>query len=312
MAYAMLDDMLWANPTIMGLTDGAQALLIRATSYCANQLLDGFVPQSAGKLIGLSKRYSDELVAKGVWEWHPAASPLQRHCGAAAGWLQLDWQKWMRSRGEVLQKRDQQKQRVGRFRNALHSGSEAAGNAAPIPKTNSNTKEDSYESSGELVTVPLSRNVTGSTNAHDSFVRSFAQTDLVWDAMSAAYEKVRAAKLSSSARRGSQFVNWSSAVLEAAQQNAAASGGLPEFTVESVLRVTFRAFYAGMAGDEWPAKNGFPLKLLAERFGDYFVKGRFAWETEQDWSLKQVKHEQSTGNKSFSTAQSSLSSGGRR
>lgn len=164
--------------------------------------------------------------------------------------------------------------------------------------------------SASLAIAP--QRVASQAAPNDRFASSFGADEVVWEAMKAAYEKVRGAKLTTSTKRGPQFRNHAAALFEAASENTAASDGVPESTVESVLRVTFRAFYAANATDEWMVQRAFPLSKLSESFAEYFRKGRFEWETDPDWSLKQAKPEQPTGSSSFSTAQSSLASGGRR
>lgn len=103
MSWVKQSDTLWRDYEFNQLTDGAQALWHRANSYIADNLTDGLVPESALKQLNTRKRYVDELVTAGRWVWQPAG-----------GWLAVGWQEIIRSKAEVLAKRDEQKQRDSR------------------------------------------------------------------------------------------------------------------------------------------------------------------------------------------------------
>jgi hypothetical protein len=103
MAWVKQSDTLWRDYEFNKLTDGAQALWHRANSYIADNLTDGLVPESAIKQLNTRKRYVDELVTSGRWVWQPAG-----------GWLAVGWQEIIRSKADVLAKREEQKQRDSR------------------------------------------------------------------------------------------------------------------------------------------------------------------------------------------------------
>lgn len=118
MSWVHLSDSTWRDVELANLPAAAFALHIRALTWTADQLTDGVIPEEAIKLFNTRKRCIDELLEAGVWR------------RTSGGYLAVKWQTSVKSRGEVLAYREQQKQRVRVHRNA---GSNAGSNAAPDP-----------------------------------------------------------------------------------------------------------------------------------------------------------------------------------
>lgn len=118
MPWFKVDDGYWHDAQMMALSDGAQALWLRAGTYSAQKLLDGFVPDEALRLLRVRKRYIEELERAAVWR------------RSAGGWLAVRWQENIRSRSDIEADRDKTKQRVRSHRNAV---TPPVTNAAPVP-----------------------------------------------------------------------------------------------------------------------------------------------------------------------------------
>ena len=73
MTWLRQSDTLWRDFEFTKLTDGAQALWHRANSWIADQLSDGFIPESAIKGLNTRKRYVQELQQAGYWVWQCAS-----------------------------------------------------------------------------------------------------------------------------------------------------------------------------------------------------------------------------------------------
>lgn len=119
MSWAKLSDDLWSDARFTAMSDGAQALWMRAQSYLAEKLTDGFLPADALRHLQTRKRYVDELCASGYWEELPATHELALKWRSAGGWLAVGWQETIRSRVAVEADRLKTKQRVSRHRNAV-------------------------------------------------------------------------------------------------------------------------------------------------------------------------------------------------
>lgn len=130
MSWVKQSDKLWSDPKFTRLTDGAQALRTRADSYIADHLLDGIIPDSALKLLGARTRYVQELERTGYWVRVEPGSALAPDWLESGSWLASDWPERIRSKAEVLAKRNETLQRVRRFRNGVTN---AACNASPDP-----------------------------------------------------------------------------------------------------------------------------------------------------------------------------------
>ena len=100
MTYFRLDVDFCEHPKIMGLTDGAFRLHVRAMGYAKRLLTDGRIPVAFP-----AKRVTiEELVAADLWE------------EVQGGWVIHDWLEWNESRDEVEVKRAAAKDRMARVR----------------------------------------------------------------------------------------------------------------------------------------------------------------------------------------------------
>lgn len=118
MTWVRVDDSFWSDPLFSKLTDGAQALWLRANTYIGQHLTDGFIPDDAMQFLRVRKRYVDELVSSGIW---------QRVSGGA---LAVRWRENIRPRDAVLAQRLSTKTRVQKLRNGVTN---AARNTTPVP-----------------------------------------------------------------------------------------------------------------------------------------------------------------------------------
>lgn len=67
MPWFKIDDGFWSHPKTLQLSDGAQALWVRAGSWCVTHLTDGVIPPYALTVLGAKRRFVDELVAVSLW-----------------------------------------------------------------------------------------------------------------------------------------------------------------------------------------------------------------------------------------------------
>lgn len=62
-----IDDGFWSHPKTLQLSDGAQALWMRAGSWSMHHLTDGFIPDFALPILSAKPRYVNELRAVSLW-----------------------------------------------------------------------------------------------------------------------------------------------------------------------------------------------------------------------------------------------------
>jgi hypothetical protein len=84
-----IDDGFWSHPKTLQLSDGAQALWMRAGSWSMHQLTDGFIPNFALPILSAKPRYVDEL--RTVSLWFSVEDGNQFH----------DWMKYQPTREQV-------------------------------------------------------------------------------------------------------------------------------------------------------------------------------------------------------------------
>lgn len=94
MPWFKIDDGFWSHPKTLQLSDGAQALWVRAGSWCMAHLTDGVIPPFALPVLGAKRRYIDELVAVSLWIHDEGAYRFH------------DWQKYQPTREQVEADRD--------------------------------------------------------------------------------------------------------------------------------------------------------------------------------------------------------------
>jgi hypothetical protein len=100
-----VDDSFHSHPKLWDAPDCAIALWVRAGSWCAHYLTDGFVPE---RMVPYWTRNPEEavkeLVARGIWE------------AAEGGYQFHDWEDWNPSRENVLARRQYEAERKRRYR----------------------------------------------------------------------------------------------------------------------------------------------------------------------------------------------------
>lgn len=99
MSWFRVDDNFWAHPKILGLSSDALALWLRAGSWCSQQLTDGRVTPYVMPMLRATPSEAAELVDAGLWTEDGDAFVFH------------DWEKYQRSRAEVLREREQARER---------------------------------------------------------------------------------------------------------------------------------------------------------------------------------------------------------
>lgn len=89
MTWFKVDDGFWSHPKVCGLSADAVALWVRAGSYAAQHLTDGFVARHALPMLRGLDAHADELVAAALWR--PVGD----------GWVFHDWHQYQPMRVEV-------------------------------------------------------------------------------------------------------------------------------------------------------------------------------------------------------------------
>lgn len=104
MPWFMVDDGFWSHPKSLQLSDGAQALWVRAGSWSMKHLTDGFIPDFALPILSAKPRFVNEL--RTVSLWFSVEGGNQFHA----------WDEYQRSREEVEQERRDNAERKRRSR----------------------------------------------------------------------------------------------------------------------------------------------------------------------------------------------------
>jgi hypothetical protein len=120
-----VDDKFWSHPKTGDLSDAATALWLRAGSWSAGHLTDGFVPTSKLRLFRGRQRAATELVGAGLWS-------------AAEGGFQFhDWAEYQPSKEQVTAQREATKKRVNAWKDRSRNGvSDDVRNAYPAEEGN--------------------------------------------------------------------------------------------------------------------------------------------------------------------------------
>lgn len=131
MAWFKVDDGFWAHPKVLMVSPDAGWLWLRAGSWSAQQLTDGFIPTAADRLLGDDGTLAAQLVDVGLWEVLPD------------GWAFHGWDEFQPTRSEVEELRRKRSeagrrggQRSGESRRSKHEASasrllEAKSNPVP-------------------------------------------------------------------------------------------------------------------------------------------------------------------------------------
>lgn len=146
-----VDDRFWSHPKVTGCSDSAIALWVRAGSYCAMYLTDGFIADSARNIFGIHfDSDAEKLVECGLWE--KVDGGFQFH----------DWSTFQPASEAVKAKRAADRQRKSKdgkiaaesrwnprgSRNGIHVSSNA-----PVPVPNSSSKEEQRDDVNAVITA---------------------------------------------------------------------------------------------------------------------------------------------------------------
>lgn len=109
MPWFKVDDGFWSHPKVLGLSDSAIALWVKAGSWCSQQLTDGFVPESARNLLGIREESvyggnAAELVEADLW------SEID------GGWEFCNWSEFQPSKSAVEERREADRRRKAEAR----------------------------------------------------------------------------------------------------------------------------------------------------------------------------------------------------
>ncbi|SBN64431.1 hypothetical protein GA0004736_3391 [Curtobacterium sp. 9128] len=126
MPWFKVDDGFWSHPKTLQLSDGAQALWMRAGSWSMHHLTDGHIPAFALPLLRAKPRFVNELVAVSLWI--PDEAAYRFH----------DWSRYQPTRQQIESDRDAAAERKRRSREKSRrdsEGTDGAGSpdAAPSP-----------------------------------------------------------------------------------------------------------------------------------------------------------------------------------
>jgi hypothetical protein len=135
--WFMVDDGFWSHPKTLQLSDGAQALWMRAGSWSMKHLTDGFVPDFALPILSAKPRFVNEL--RTVSLWFRVEDGYQFH----------DWKRYQRSRADIEEEREKNAERKRRSRGESrrdsrgdsgrnHGGTQEA-QSSPVPALPVNT-----------------------------------------------------------------------------------------------------------------------------------------------------------------------------
>lgn len=104
MSWFKIDDGFWSHPKVLGLSDAAVALWVKAGSYSGQHLTDGVITRKVLQILSGSQETASELVSAGLWLDH------------IEGYCFHDWDKYQPLRKKVEAEREKTKERVAKYR----------------------------------------------------------------------------------------------------------------------------------------------------------------------------------------------------
>jgi len=99
MPWFKVDDGFWSHPKVIELEPSSVALWVRAGSYCAQHLTDGFISRSVVRILGHLPSDADALVEAGLWDGKPDGKPV--------GYMFHDWGNYQPPSVATKEKRDE-------------------------------------------------------------------------------------------------------------------------------------------------------------------------------------------------------------
>lgn len=106
MAWVKIDDGFYTHPKVMAAGTAAIGLWLKAATYCAHQLTDGFVPEHMLPLLGGTRAQVGKLLGANLWE------------SAEGGWVFHDWADYQPSRADTVAYREAERRRKAAWRAA--------------------------------------------------------------------------------------------------------------------------------------------------------------------------------------------------
>lgn len=122
MSWVKLDDRFFDNPKVAALSDGAQLAYLKAVTYCARELTDGYVPVKKAREYATARMIKE--LAPGLWE------PTE------GGFVVHDYLDYNPTRAQVQAEREAAKRRMQGRSSGRSSGETSGGNSeAPVNPT---------------------------------------------------------------------------------------------------------------------------------------------------------------------------------
>jgi len=115
MAWFRVDDHLYSHPKWLALPKGSRALWVTAGSWCAGQLLDGYIPQTVLTMLGGNRSEATHLVNAGLWT------------AEEDGYRFHDWQAYQPTKKAVLERRAKDVERIRAWREKREAERETKG-----------------------------------------------------------------------------------------------------------------------------------------------------------------------------------------
>lgn len=150
-----VDHDFYDHPKTIGMSDGATALWVRAGSYSAAKLSDGFVAEAALSLLSrCPEEAANELVERGLW----------RRVKGGFRFHQWDRRNLTRARVESDKESDRQRKRRERQQSRLNGKPQVNGQVVR-PDSTPDSERSPPGVPGVSVSVSLSESVSGSGHA---------------------------------------------------------------------------------------------------------------------------------------------------
>lgn len=118
MGWVKVDDNMFQNAKIHGVSYRARWVYVASIQYASANLTDGFISKNVLRLIDANQRIAEELASAGLWE------------NVDGGWSIHDYLRHNRSREDIEERRSVNK------RNASKSQSESLANRSPSRQAN--------------------------------------------------------------------------------------------------------------------------------------------------------------------------------
>lgn len=150
MVWFKIDDGFWSHPKTLQLSDGAQALWVRAGSWSMSHLTDGFIPDYALPVLSAKPRFADELRTVSLWKKVEGGNQFH------------DWGQYQPTREQIEADRVAAADRKRKSREKSQGQSRVTGEKTPPDAAPSPTRPDPtrpISTSNEVERPPRKRGV---------------------------------------------------------------------------------------------------------------------------------------------------------